>query len=287
MPPTILTLPIELQSHILTFLPWHDHFLASSVHPLWLSILRTESFRRRRHYGRSPPDTFTSTAYRARDALNPGMTYHGDVPRRCIDDDRGERELNSHGLVELGVFRLGFERGEGNPAASVSEVSMVVVEKVDGWLYKYDRKAFDIAGCGLLDSDFVFFGLKDKQPQGGLNGEEEDGIPYWTVEFMVSPWTPNSAYEPGVFTNSQDSLVITPDVRIPVLKLRRDIWESKEGTLRNFIGALKGHVGMVFFRNPGVRKCRLDVVNLRSGFEDPGKVAFFGGKVEYSDKQLR
>ncbi|KAK6345726.1 hypothetical protein TWF718_007634 [Orbilia javanica] len=277
----ILSLPVELQSHILNFLPWHDHFLASSVCPLWLSILRTEHFRRCRYYGKSPV-----MIHRARYALNPNMTYHGDVPRRCMDDDRdGERKLYSHGLIELGVLRLIFQRA----GKELDEVQMVVVNTIDEPSQKYDTQVFDIGRSGLLQTDFVFFRPKDTGlPEPGPNLERlRDGTeshfrsemtPYWAVVFMVLPWTDKSDYEAAAVTNPQGPSIATSDVKIPRLNLRRSTWETKEGTLNNFIGALRGHISMVFFRNPQVKKLRLDI-HLRDGSEEEGKVFVVDARV--------
>ncbi|KAF3313500.1 hypothetical protein TWF173_006005 [Orbilia oligospora] len=255
----ILSLPTELQAHILSFLPWHDHFLASSVCPLWLSILRTENFRRQRHYGRSTPDAVAS---------KPG--------------DRTAQQLSPHKLLEHHLLRIIFQRKrDANTTAATttttttttttSKVLMALVEKVRDHVYNYDCKLFDIGGSGLLETDVLFFGLKDKEPGSlGLldeaplehHGEDiyqRDTSLYWTILFRVVPWTPRSEYEASPFGYSMQTTMPAPKVKIPPLKLRRHIWESKEGTLKNFIGALRGQVEMMFFKNPNMTKCVLDV----------------------------
>ncbi|KAF3169590.1 hypothetical protein TWF106_002133 [Orbilia oligospora] len=248
----ILSLPTEVQAHILSFLPWHDHFLASSVCPLWLSILRTESFRRQRHHGISPPNAVAGKS-----------------------GDRTTQQLSPHGLLEHGLLRIIFQRERDASttaaATTTSKVLMALVEKVRGHVYNYDCKLFDIGGSGLLETDVLFFGLKDKEPGTlGLldeapleyHGEDiyqRDTSLYWTIRFRVVPWIPRSEYEASPFGYSMQTTMPTPNVKIPPLKLRRHTWESKEGTLKNFIGALRGQVEMMFFKNPDMAKCVLDL----------------------------
>ncbi|KAK6504418.1 hypothetical protein TWF506_002617 [Arthrobotrys conoides] len=47
---SITSLPVEIQTEILLYIPWHDHFTVSKVSPLWASILRNREFRERRYY---------------------------------------------------------------------------------------------------------------------------------------------------------------------------------------------------------------------------------------------
>ncbi|KAK6501002.1 hypothetical protein TWF506_003758 [Arthrobotrys conoides] len=296
----IFSLPNELQAQILSLLPWHDHFPASQVCPLWLSILRTEHFRRQRHYGNTPPDPTTGGFY-VQYYIHEGFTYHGTAPRRRLDDDRSEEKLESHGLNEAGLLRIIIQRGrgggDGGRATTKFEVLMPVVERIAGHTYKYDCKIYDIAKSGLLETDVMFFGLKDKEPgsfgladYGGENLEaeygeenniERDTSPYWTINFKVKPWTPGSEYEAGFFVNPLKSSVSVPDVKVPPLRLRRDVWESKEATLKNFIEALKAHFEMVFFNNPGVTKCLLDVhLITKTGYMRMEKVFHVSVKVK-------
>ncbi|KAK6504572.1 hypothetical protein TWF481_006511 [Arthrobotrys musiformis] len=231
----ILDLPTELQEHILSFLPWRDHFPAASVCPLWLSILRTERFRRCRHHGTTTSDSSSPQAF-------PG-------------DSGPEPSLSSHHLLDLGTLRLQFQRAEGvQPEMSVS---MLAVSRVRGHLYNYECRLTDIGASPLLGTDFIFFQSKDRDASSLRSGG--GGGAYWNVEFMPLPWTLGCDREPGIFTNPYRSSSTAPDIRIPVLKLRGDMWESREGTLRNFIEAIRGHISMVFFKNPTFTKCRLDL----------------------------
>ncbi|KAK6528572.1 hypothetical protein TWF281_009811 [Arthrobotrys megalospora] len=249
----ILTLPTEIQEHILDFLPWHDHYLAASVCPLWLSILRTERFRRRRYYGGStgPGPCTAATIY---DILTNDLLFNADVPQsrpNPIDnrspDSRDRSILGCNGLLGYGTLRLTFHRSEEqNILDAKTEISMIVYYlSRHGDYFALEEPAFDITQSPLLDSDILNFQFKQVQqkPQ---------------VSFHILPPACIRS-EPGLSPLLQLLALSSSDRKllIPKLDLSEDICSSGRGTMRYLIEAIRTHLVTCFFRYPGAMKCTL------------------------------
>ncbi|KAK6339313.1 hypothetical protein TWF718_008734 [Orbilia javanica] len=104
MPTTLAALPTELHEQILHHLPWHDHFLAASVLPIWSSLLRTTPFRQKRHYD----DLRNLWHFTPSDCLS-NLIFNRTAPKRRDLKDLASK-LHLHALLDRGALEISMER---------------------------------------------------------------------------------------------------------------------------------------------------------------------------------
>ncbi|KAK6352484.1 hypothetical protein TWF730_009309 [Orbilia blumenaviensis] len=105
MPTTITALPTELHEQILHHLPWHDHFLAASVLPLWSSLLQTTPFRQKRHY-----DDLRNFWHFTPSSCISNLIFNRITPKRRDVKDVVSK-LHLHALLDRCAMEVCLERG--------------------------------------------------------------------------------------------------------------------------------------------------------------------------------
>ncbi|KAF3932975.1 hypothetical protein ABW20_dc0103480 [Dactylellina cionopaga] len=157
---SISSLPTEIHEQILHHLPWHDHFLAAEVCPLWLSILRTKPFRRKRHFEGPRPWTCETPYDEVR-----SLIFHRQTPKSLGPNPQ---EPCLHGLLGKRTLEVSMKRGEDSRIVmAIPELNGPAVETKfrkgpqftalsDKGLTKYD-----ITRCPLLRSDTVAFEMTE------------------------------------------------------------------------------------------------------------------------------
>ncbi|KAF3307721.1 hypothetical protein TWF173_002408 [Orbilia oligospora] len=104
MPTTIAALPTELHEQILHHIPWHDHFLAASVLPVWASLLQTTPFRQKRHY-----DDLRNLWHFTPSSCVSGFIFNQTAPKRRGLKDVASK-LHLHALLDRGALEVSMER---------------------------------------------------------------------------------------------------------------------------------------------------------------------------------
>ncbi|KAF3920106.1 hypothetical protein AA313_de0201470 [Arthrobotrys entomopaga] len=115
----ILHLPTELQEQILHYLPWHDHFLAASVCPLWQSLLERDSFRRKRHYD-DLRDSWCHESF----ASTHGFVFNRQFPHRPDLSAEYGHTLTPclHALLDRSALQLKLSRKADKPPKITMEI---------------------------------------------------------------------------------------------------------------------------------------------------------------------
>ncbi|KAK6498781.1 hypothetical protein TWF481_011354 [Arthrobotrys musiformis] len=108
MPATLAALPTELHEQILHHLPWHDHFLAASVLPLWSSLLQTTPFRQKRHY-----DDLRNVWHFTPTAFVTDLIFNRPCPTHRYNDKDKDlvSKLHLHALLDRRALEIVMERG--------------------------------------------------------------------------------------------------------------------------------------------------------------------------------
>ncbi|EPS39263.1 hypothetical protein H072_6955 [Dactylellina haptotyla CBS 200.50] len=170
----IFRLPNELHEHILHHLPWHDHFLAASVCPLWATILQREPFRRKRHYD----ELRDAWYYNSYETVHP-LVFNREAPKH-VDDDGKEPNLSLHALLDRSALEVRVKRGRApkvimkipNPGQSErrqrsrsgssksgDEHLPSIPPDFEGVEQEFEICKYNISQSPLLQSDTVIFDI--------------------------------------------------------------------------------------------------------------------------------
>lgn len=195
-PPTLLTLPLEIQEEILTHLAWHEHYQAAPIHPEWHKILQKPSFRSQR---------YIPGFYKASQSSEnlPGATTNGDstpIPKdfEYIFPEHGQTvppEYADRMRYVPGIHRLLERSGLGAryPKDKPVEITLIVA-------LHPTNKTWDLTGNPLLKTDTLSYDPDNTAVLKKLS-------PVASIEFTGNNvGKPKSKRQVGVKTPTQKSL---------------------------------------------------------------------------------
>ncbi|KAK6505799.1 hypothetical protein TWF481_007690 [Arthrobotrys musiformis] len=280
----ILSLPVELQSEILSHLPWHDHFLASTVCTLWNSILQRHSFRTKRHYDHTVPAEWPI-------ADHPHPVYDAPTPRVLSNLYTPTDAPNTHVLLEMGVLMFEITAsGEttifmkiprehipaGGSLATNHEVTRTDQGDVEsaqyaelwGALVPEENAVIDIGSSPLLSSDKLVFSIRESDSEEGVDTSSLrlPGLPDGDrkLAFRIWDWNrANSQFQ--AFATVPSGLAIND----PQWCLKQ--WDWPRGSPAELVGVVKEHLRTHVWCNSGVLKCFVQVEGFNMYGDAPGE----------------
>ncbi|KAF3288698.1 hypothetical protein TWF970_005755 [Orbilia oligospora] len=280
---SIISLPVEIQSHILSFIPWHDHFLVSTVCTLWSSILQRHGLRLHRHYNHPIPPSWdlSENFYPVYDAPTPRVSPTLYTPTEAP---------NTHVLLEMGVFMLEV-REDGRttmcvrvPREYVNDSlsnSHGVIRQDEGttdsrqysefWeastVTAIDSVLIDITTSPLLKSDKLYFAIQESDSLEGIDTSslQIPGLPNdtRTLSFRIWDW-------------NRDNSQIQPFGTLPSgVAINDPAWCSKtwdwvRNSPEGLVEVVKEHLRTHVLCTPGVERCFVQVEGFNMYGDSPG-----------------
>ncbi|KAK6343099.1 hypothetical protein TWF718_008472 [Orbilia javanica] len=269
----ILNLPIEIQSHILGFLPWHDHFLVSTVCTLWKSILQRHGLRTKRHYDHPVPASWDAVEH-------PYPVFNSPTPRVSADLYTPMDAPNTHVLLERGMLMFEIcEDGRttvlmklprdvlisGTALADTYEVLRAdsgtpeTTQYSEFWeaMTPPDSGLLDITTSPLLESDTLVFSLRHSDAEEGVDTSTLDipGIPNSTrtLSFTIWGWDRDES-------RFQFSQTVPSGHAIDDPEWSSKQWDWVRGSPRELVRVVKQHLKTHVWCNNGVvEKCFVQV----------------------------
>ncbi|KAK6504414.1 hypothetical protein TWF506_002613 [Arthrobotrys conoides] len=279
----ILTLPIELQSHILSFVPWHDHFLVSTVCTLWSSILQRHGLRLHRHYNHPIPPSWDLSE-------NVYPVFNAPTPRVSPTLYTPTETPNTHVLLEMGIFMFEIQANgrtttflriprehiddslsDGYAVVRSDEGTTESRQYSEFWTalttIAFDTVCIDITTSPLLKSDKLVFSIQESDSLEGIDTSslQIPGLPNdtRTLSFRIWDWNRDNAHFQPFGTLPSGVAVDDPAWCLKT-------WDWVRKSPRELVEVVKEHLRTHIWCNPGVERCFVQVEGFNMYGDSPG-----------------
>ncbi|KAK6335801.1 hypothetical protein TWF730_003178 [Orbilia blumenaviensis] len=277
----ILTLPVEIQSHILSFLPWHDHFLTSTVCQLWNSILQRHSFRTKRHYNHSVPAGWdiVDHPYPVFDAVSPRVSQSLYTPTAApnthvlLEQAMLNLEIHSSGQTTI-CMRLPRELVTGtltnHEVVRTDQGTADSAQYANFWNSQcpQENALIDITRSPLVRTDKLVFAIQESDSEEGIDTSslQLPGLPDGarTLAFTIWDWNRST----GQF-QSFGTVPSGLGVNDPQWCLKQ--WDWPRGSILGLVQTVREHLKTHVWCHAGVETCYVQVSGFNIYGETPGE----------------